>query len=88
MLRSSLFVVCLLLNALVLLFFAVNLVIASADPILFYFSVEKDHSYFGCSVFTNVEVFTAYFVVFRRYIDTLHLACLVTESKNAIVTFR
>ena len=61
MLNSTLFVVCLLVNTLFPLFFAVWLVIASAAPILLHFHLEKNYSYFGFSFLTTVDLFYCLF---------------------------
>ena len=65
MLSSTLFVVCLLLNTLFLLFFQVKVVIRSAAAILLHFNLEKHNSYIGFSLLTTVDTFNAYLEVFK-----------------------
>ena len=61
----TLFVVCLLLNVLLLLFFAVWLVITSAEPVLLHFNLEKHHSYFAFSLWATVDLFYCLFWSFQ-----------------------
>ena len=56
MLDGILFVFCLLLNMLFLLFLAVLLLIASAAPILLHFNLEKHHFYFDFSFQATVDL--------------------------------
>ena len=65
-LRSTLFVVCLLVNMLFLLFSAVKLVNAWAAPTLLLFNVEKHHSYVTFSVLITVDLFYCLFWGFPK----------------------
>ena len=56
MLRSIFFVLCLLLNMSFLLFFEVQLLIASVAPTLLDFNLEKYHLYFPVSFQTTVHL--------------------------------
>ena len=57
-LGGTFFVVCLLLYTLFLLFLQV---IASVEPILFHFKLQKHYSCFGFSVLRTVDVFYCFF---------------------------
>ena len=87
MVGSILFLLCSLLNALFMLNFAAHLVITLAAPLFLHFNLEKYQSYFSFSLLKTVDLFTSYFEVLKRQIHTLYFACLLTVSKNAIVTF-
>ena len=77
-LNSTFLVVCLLLNTLFLLFFEVQLLIASAEPILLHFKVEKDHSYFLFSFLTSVDLFYFFFWGFQT-LNTYTALCLFVD---------
>ena len=69
MLGNTLLVVCLLLNTLLLLFFAVKLLITPVYPTFPQFNVEKDDSYFGLNVLTFGDLFYCLFWGFQA-LDT------------------
>ena len=82
---SILFVVCFLLNALFLLFFAVKLSIGSAAHIFFHFNLEKHHSYFSFSFLTTVYLL---YCIFRflsaKYIHCIFLVCSHGSKKQML----
>ena len=79
MLIGTLFVVCFLLNTLFVLFFAVELVIATTGAILLHLKLEKHHWFFSFRVQTIVDLFE---LLILRFLDAQQI-----DSKNAIVTF-
>ena len=64
-LRGTFLVVCLLLNTLFLLFFAVYLVISSTALIFLHFKVQKYHSYFPFGFLNTVYLFYFLFSGFQ-----------------------
>ena len=72
MLGCPLFVVCLLLNTLFLLFFAVYLVTASAARIILHINLEKYHSHFACTFLTTGDFF---FLLIFRFLNSKYIHC-------------
>ena len=58
---STLFIVCVVLNTLFLLFYAFQFVIASVALMLCHFNLEKHHSYLALSFLTTVDLFHCLF---------------------------
>ena len=66
MLRGTFFVIFFLLHTLLLLCFAVELVVASAAPVLLHFNLQKNHWYFAFSILTTVGFWDCWFGSFKR----------------------
>ena len=60
-LSGTLFLFFFFLNTCFLVFFEVQIVIASPTPVLLHFNLEKHHSYFAFSFFTTIDLFCCLF---------------------------
>ena len=67
MLSSTFLVVCLFLNTLVLLFFAVKFITELATPISLHFNLKKHYSYLSFNVLTTVDLFYLLFWGFKTF---------------------